>query len=104
MDFFATMLIVQYLLTALSSGFNAGYFWRYRSPRRGRRVGAAVLFALSLALLLESLYFGLFALSQGLGYSPEFFLEPHRWLMARGLVCLGSLAISALVLRKMMRR
>ena len=104
MDFFEIMLIGQYLLTALSSGFNAAYFWRYRSPQRGRRVGAVVLFWLSLALVLESLYFGLFALAQGLGYSPEFFLEARRWLMARGLVCLGSLAISALILRKLMRK
>ena len=104
MDLFATMLIAQYLLTALSSGFNAVYFWNYRSPRRGRRVGAMVLFGLSLALVVESLYFGAFALSRGLDWGPDFFLEPRRWLMARGLVCLGSLAISTLILRKMVSR
>lgn len=104
MDFSQAVLTAQYLLTALSSGFNAVYFWRYRSPRRGRRVGAVVLFGLSLALVIESLYFGLFALSQGLEWGREFFLEPRRWLLARGLVCLGSLAISALIVRKLVSR
>lgn len=104
MDFFEAMLVAQYLLNALSSGFNAVYFWNYRSPRRGRRVGAMVLFGLSLALVMESLYFGLFALCRGLEWGPDFFLEPRRWLMARGLVCLGSLAISAIILRKLVMK
>ena len=104
LDFFDVVLIAQYLLTALSSGFNASYFWSYRSPRRGRRIGALVLFGLSLSLVIESIYFGLFAVSLSSGLECTFFTEARHWLAARGLVCLGSLAISVLVLRKLWSR
>jgi len=101
--FIGKILIAQYALTALSSGFNAGYFWAYRSPYRKRRLGAVVLAVLSLALLVESVYFGLFALSQGRWWAG-FFLAPGNWLAAKSLLCLGSLAISALILRRLLSK
>lgn len=42
-------------LTALSGGYNALFFLRYRSPLRGRRLGARVLALVNLALLLWGL-------------------------------------------------
>ncbi len=98
------LIIVQYALTALSSGFNTGYFLSYRSQERKHQVGAAVLALLSLALFLESLYFGAFALFQGQLWAYPFFFEPGRWFLARVLLCLASLAISVLILRQIRRK
>lgn len=102
--FLEALVVAQYGVTALSSAFNAGYFFRYCSPQRGRWVGAMALGFLSLALVVESLYFGLFAFFQGQGWSELFFLDPRRWLVARLLLCLGSLSISGLILRQWISR
>ena len=56
------IILTQYIVTALSSGFNAVYFLSYRSPLRRRRTGALALALLSVAILIESLYFTCFSL------------------------------------------
>lgn len=93
------LVLAQYIVTALSSGFNACYFFGYRSSTRRRRIGAVVLALVSLAIFIESFYFGIFSFYQGQEWANTFFLDPTHWLMARLLVCLGSLLISALILR-----
>jgi hypothetical protein len=98
------LVIAQYLLTAVSSGFNAGYFLTYRSDEGKHRAGAAVLFILSLALFIESSYFGTFALFQGEVWAYRFFLAPERWFLAHLFLCLSSLLITILVLRQLRRR
>jgi hypothetical protein len=98
------LVIAQYLLTAVSSGFNAGYFLTYRSDERKYRVGAAVLVILSLALFIESSYFGAFALFQGEVWACRFFLEPGRWFLAHIFLCLGSLLITILILWQLRHR
>lgn len=95
------LILTQYIVTAVSSGFNAGYFFRYRSPVRRRRIGALTLAVLSLSIFIESVYFSFFALFQGQQWASAFFLEPGHWLVARLLVCFGSLLISGLILRQL---
>jgi hypothetical protein len=98
------LVIAQYALTAVSSGFNAGYFLTYRSQERKHRAGAAVLAVLNLALFIESSYFGAFALFQGEVWAYRFFLEPEHWFLAHLLLCLSSLLITILILRQLRRR
>ena len=98
------LVIAQYALTAVSSGFNAGYFLTYRSHERRHHVGAAVLAILSLALFIESSYFGVFALFQGEVWACRFFLEPGHWFVAHLFLCLSSLLITILILRQLRHR
>lgn len=96
-----SLVLAQYIVTALSSAFNAFYFFGYRSSIRRRRIGALVLVVVSVAIFIESLYFGFFALFQGQEWANAFFLEPTHWLIARLLICLGSLLVSILILRQL---
>jgi hypothetical protein len=98
------LVIAQYALTAVSSGFNAGYFLTYRSQERKHCAGAAVLAILSLAIFIESSYFGAFALFQGKVWAYRFFLEPRHWFLAHLFLCLSSLLITILILRQLRRR
>lgn len=95
-----SLVFAQYIVTALSSGFNACYFFRYRSPTRRRRIGAAVLAVFSVAIFIESLYFGLFSFYLRQEWANAFFLDPTHWLAAKLLLCLGSLLVSVLILRQ----
>jgi hypothetical protein len=101
------LILTQYLITALSSGFNAVYFLSYRSPLRRRRTGALALALLSLAILIESLYFTCFSLSyiyNEKGFLSGLLLNPGLWLGVRLLLCLGSLLVSALIVRHLLDR
>ena len=93
------LVFVQYFATAVSSAFNACYFFGYRSPKARRRTGAVVLGMMSVAILIESLFFGTFSFYQGQDWATSFFLNPGYWLGARLLLCLASLLISVLILR-----
>ncbi len=101
------IILTQHIVTALSSGFNAVYFSTYRAPLRRRRIGALALALLSLAILIESLYFTCFSLSY-IYNEKEFLsvllLNPGLWLGVRLLLCLGSLLVSALILRHLLDR
>lgn len=88
-----TLVVLQYGVTAVSSAFNAAYFARYRSAWRRRRLGARVLAVASLALALESAYFGLYLFPQ----RPQ--PDARAWLLAGALSALGSLLMSGLILR-----
>lgn len=92
--------LVLYGVGAASSGFNTWYFGGYRSPLLRRRVGAAAMAMMSLALFVDSL-FGLLFLAQGLRSIP---LESPHWLLARTLLAAGSLFITVLVVRQLVRR
>lgn len=92
-------LVLQYLVTTLSSAFNAVYFMGYRSPVGRRRIGALALALISLALMGESLYLAL-SWTHGVNGVPAF--APTYWLAAGLLACLGSLLITALILRRLM--
>ena len=87
------LILTQYIITALSSGFNAVYFSGYRSPLRKRRIGALVLALLSVAILIESIYFTCFSLSYIYNNEKEFLagllLNLGLFLVARLLLCLG---------------
>lgn len=96
------LVFAQYFAAALSSGFNACYFFGHRPSARRRRIGAIVLGVVSLAIFIESTYFGLFSLYSGQEWAISFFLNPGYWLAARLLLCLGSLLISALILRQLL--
>ena len=101
------IILTQYIVTALSSGFNAVYFSSYRSPLRRRRTGALSLALLSVAILIESLYFtcfSLFYIYNGKDFLSGLLLNPGLWLGARLLLCLGSLLVSALILRHLLDR
>ena len=93
------LVFAQYFATAVSSAFNACYFFGYRSPKSRRRTGAVVLGMMSVAILIESLFFGTFSFYQEQDWATSFFLNPGYWLGARLLLCLASLLISVLILR-----
>jgi len=93
-------LLAQCLVTGLSATLNTAYFWGYRSPRPGRRWGALALALVSTAALVESLYFGGLLLFQPEAL-PQTFLADARWVGARALEGLGSLSVSALILRRL---
>ena len=103
-----SLVLAQYIVTALSSGFNAGYFASYRTPVRRRRIGALTLALLSGAIFTESLYFTCFAffetfetfeIFQGQEWASDLFFDPGYLLGVRLPVCLGSLLMSILILR-----
>lgn len=101
------LILTQHIVTALSSGFNAAYFSGYRSPLRRRRIGALTLALLSVAILIESLYFtsfSLFYIYNGKDFLIGSLLNPVPFLGARLLLCLGSLLVSVLILRHLLRR
>ncbi|MDO8691231.1 MAG: hypothetical protein Q7R39_14690 [Dehalococcoidia bacterium] len=97
MDSVAIILLGQHVAVLISSGFNAVYFWGYRSPLAGRRLGAAVMAFVSLATFLESLALYL----SGRPWAPVY---STPWLGARLLVTLGSLSVTALILRRWLGR
>jgi len=99
-----SLVFAQYIVTALSSGFNACYFFGYRSSTRRRRIGAVVLAVFNVSIFIESLYFGLFSFSQGQEWANAFFLDPTHWLIAMLLLFLGSLLVSILILRQLMAK
>lgn len=93
-----TLVILQYGITAASSALNAAFFAQYRSEQRRRRIGARVLAVASLALVLESAYFGLYLFPQ----KPQ--ADARAWLLVGSLSTLGSLLMTGLVLRQMLNR
>ena len=95
------LVLAQYVVTALSSAFNASYFFGYRSPTRRRRIGALTLALLSVAIFIESIFFGLFAFFPGQQWASGFLTDSGYWLAARLLLCLGSLLVSILILRQL---
>ena len=104
----SSLVLAQYIVTALSSGFNAGYFASYRTTVRRRRIGALTLALLSWAIFTESLYFTCFAffetfktfeIFQGQEWASDLFFNPGYLLGVRLPVCLGSLLMSILILR-----
>jgi hypothetical protein len=101
------LILTQYIVTALSSGFNAAYFSGYRSPLRRRRIGALALALLSVAILIESIYFtcfSLFYIYNGKEFLSSLLLNPGLLLGVRLLLCLGSLLISVIILRHLLNR
>lgn len=98
------LILAQYIVTALSSAFNASYFFGYRSSTRRRRIAALTLAVLSLAIFIESVYFGFFDFFQEQQWTSDFFLNPGYWLAARLLICIGSSLVSILILRQLIAK
>jgi len=98
------LILAQYIVTTLSSAFNASYFFGYRSSTMRRRIAALTLAVLSLSIFIESIYFGFFALFQEQQWASDFFINPGYWLAARLLICLGSLLVSILILRQLVAK
>ena len=95
-------LLLLYLLATSSSSVNTAYFATFQTPRRGRRVGALVLALVSLGTALHSGYSGLamaFSL-QGLLSQSLNTLVPS--LLVQGVVVLGSLAVTGLIVRRVL--
>jgi len=101
---FSFFVIALYGVTVLSSALNTCYFLGYHSVEKRRRVGATALALLSLAIVIESLYYGLFTFFLERGGAIDFFLDPGHWLVAGTLFCLGSVFISVLILRQLKAR
>jgi len=96
----------QDLTTAACGTLNILYFLHYllrrsRSPRR--RLGAAALVAVNVALVVESLFFLALYASWHWQGTAEPFLWPSVWLPARLPLLLGAAIISVLVLRQQRR-
>jgi hypothetical protein len=91
-------LLLLYGLTAVSTGYNAQYFWTYRTTltaRRGR-LAALVLALLHGALFLENAYFSLAFLMSG---SLTVTLSPVPWLALRAFLMAASGSVTLLLLR-----
>jgi hypothetical protein len=91
-------LLLLYGLTAVSTGYNAQYFWAYRAmlTARRRRLAALVLALLHGALFLENAYFSLAFLTSG---SLTVTLSPVPWLALRAFLMAASASVSLLLLR-----
>lgn len=87
------------VMTLLSSGLNAGYFFGYRSVLRGRRIGAKALALVATAAFLDALQHGLVLAAYGPDVSPTS-ISPGLSVLVRGLMAAGSVFISLLVLKQ----
>ncbi|MBI4297988.1 MAG: hypothetical protein HY676_05595 [Chloroflexi bacterium] len=85
-----TLVLAQYGATALSAAFNTWYFATYRTREGRRRVGAAVMAVVSLALAVESVAVGWLLYPR----ASDGFL----WLTSGTLALAGSLLISTLII------
>ena len=93
------MLLVQRSLTIALSGYNAFYFATYRTPRRGRRLGAVVLTLINLAVGAESLAFLLLRVADNYGI-----LTVSGQVTAATLSLATVLVMAALIMRQRIRR
>ncbi len=84
----------------VNAGYFAGYWWRRNGPRR-RRVAAAVLVLLSAAAVVEAVF------SQALYWSQEGAslgqVAPSLWALLRLPLFVATLAVSAVILRRVVR-
>lgn len=93
------LVALLYAVTATSSGVNAVYFLRYRASVLRRRVGAAVMAAVCLAGLAQSLFYGWYART---GAAP--WPAGGIWLPVAASACVSSLLVSALIARHALSR
>lgn len=89
------LTVALYSIAAGSSGLNAGYFGKYRTLRRRRRLGAWVMASTCFALSAESTYAGLNLLAAGPDHG-----HPITGLAVSGLLAASALAVSLLILRQ----
>ena len=102
---FDAVILAQDLATAVCGGFNALHFLGYWLGRYtpSRRVGAAALTVINLAIVVESIFsLALYAAHRWRG-SVDLFLSPPVWISARALLLLGTAFISILILRQQRR-
>jgi hypothetical protein len=103
LDLWHIGLLIQQATTASSSIFNATYFLRYRSSRRGRRWGALVLLLVNVAFLTHAVYLTLLT-AQGSEALFSLVTSP-RFVATVGVFSqLPSLLITLLVLRRKRRK
>lgn len=104
---FDVLILGAWLVSVLSSAYNAAYFLSYRHANGRRRLGAQVMAVLSLGTLVESLAIGVLSywpmeLDQQALALP--WPASGGWLAARLLMCLGTVLISLLILRQKLSR
>lgn len=101
------LVAAQDLATAVCGAFNALYFllyWVRPGASPSRRLGAAALVLLNVALVVESLFFlSLFLVYRWQGPVDVFFWPP-AWLLARSLLLAGAAFVSLLIVRQVARR
>lgn len=93
------VLLLEDLLTVISSAINTLYFASYRTSIRGRRIGAKALLIVSGATFIEALYHGISIAMYGMEVSLTS-ISPGLSIMVRALIAIGSIAVSLLVLRQ----
>ena len=94
------VLLAQRAVTVALSGYNALYFASYRSPRGGRRFGAAVLALINVAIGAESLAFGLSSIAWGLGAAASAGIQA----VAASLSLAAALVMTALIVLRHIRK
>lgn len=95
------ILVLFFILTALSSAANAAYFGAFSGESRSQQIGAAVLSLVSFGTLLHSGYSALVLVVHG-GRVVPLGASPGAALVAQGVTMLGSLAITALIARRVL--
>lgn len=95
------LLLLLFILTALSSAVNAAYFGAFPAMGRSQQIGAVVLSLVSFGTLLHSGYTAL-ALFLHDGTGAPLGASPGAALVAQGVPMLGSLAITALIARRVL--
>lgn len=95
------VLLLQRAVTVFVSGFTALYFYHYRSPSGGRRLGAIVLTFINLTIAAESVAFGLLP---AIAFGDLAWLTAGSQIVASSLSLFVALTIAALIIRQQLRR
>lgn len=98
-DVMGIAMAIAWVVSVACSATNAVFFASYRDERRRRRIGAAVMAVVSFAILVEGLAFGAVA-SVPDGLLAASGSRWQMWLLARLLVCLGSVLVTLLIMRQ----
>ena len=97
-DVLEAAMAIAWAVSVACSATNAVFFAAYRDERRRRRIGAAVMAVVSVAMLIEALAFGaVVSVPESLAAGGS---RWRLWLLARLLVCVGSMLITLLIARQ----
>ena len=90
-------LFVLYVLTALASAGNTAYFATLQTASYRRRTGTSILALVCGGTLAQS---AVGAVGHWRGMTPS----PEAAVLAQGIVTLGSIAIAAVILRRLLKQ
>ena len=102
---FNGLILSQDVATAACGLLNAGYFAEYAwrgDSEHGRRAGAVALTLVSIAAVIEAVFSQALFWSQREALSPDI-LSPGIWALVRVPLLLATVAISLIIIRRLVR-